>query len=82
MKESREDFVERKMKMWKMREEFINSMSDKELKAFIKGYMMGERTIFKRLSKMQGCGCGCGGGCSCGGSCNCDEKECNCGKEE
>lgn len=85
MKDEKDNFMEGKMKMWKMREELLNSMSEKELRAFIKGYMMGERKILKHLAS-SACGCqegSCGSGsCSCGNdSCGCGNKECNCGKE-
>jgi len=69
---------EKKMKMWKMKEEMLNSMSEKELRAFIKGSMMGQKTVLKQLSSMGGCQCGG----SCGGdSCGCGKEDCNCGKE-
>ena len=72
----KDEFFEKKMQMWKKRDELLNSMSEKELRAFIKGYMMAERTVFKHLRSMNGeCQ---GGGCQ---SCRCEEKECNCGKE-
>ena len=88
MKDEKDVFSEKKQQMWKRREELLNAMSDKELRAFIKGYMMAERMVFKQLNS--GCGCqggGCqGGSCqdgsSCKGeSCGCGEKNCNCGKE-
>ena len=78
MKDSKEGFSEMKMQMWKMKEEFLNSMNDKELRAFIKGYMMGERTVLKQLGSMGGCGCGCSEQAS---SCGCGKEECNCSKE-
>ncbi len=82
-----DEFLERKMKMWKMRDELLNSMTEKELKAFIKGYMMGERNILRHLKQTEGCQ---GGSCQCGncgeGSCKneagCQGKECNCGREQ
>jgi hypothetical protein len=82
MKDSNESYDENKMKMWKMKEEMLNSMSDKELRAFIKGYMMGQKAVMKQLSAMGGCGSG--GGCGCGGeqSCACGKEECDCGKEQ
>ncbi len=93
MKDEKEEFSEKKKEMWKRREALLNAMSDKELRAFIKGYMMAERMVFKQLNSAGGCGGGCqGGGCQCGGgcqegssckgeSCGCGEKNCNCGKE-
>ncbi len=84
MNDSKDGFSEKKMEMWKMREELLNSMSDKELRAFIKGYMMGQKMVMKQLSAMGGCGsgCGCGEESSCKGeSCGCGKEECNCGKE-
>jgi hypothetical protein len=83
MKDQKGEFFEKKMQMWKMREELLNSMSEKEIRAFLKGYMMGERTVFRQLKSM----CGCqGGSCqecsSCKSeSCGCGQKDCNCGKE-
>ncbi len=82
MNDNKEQFSEKKMQMWKMREELFNSMSDKELRAFIKGYMMAQRMVFKQLSS---CGChggSCHEGSSCKSeSCGCGNKDCNCGKE-
>lgn len=83
MKDSKDEFYERRMQMWKRREELLNSMSEKELRAFIKGYMMAERRVLRQLSSMRGCQCGscCREGSSCKGeSCGCGEKDCNCGK--
>jgi hypothetical protein len=71
---------EKKMQMWKMKEDLLNSMSDKELRAFIKGYMMGQRTVLKQLSSMGGCQCGGGSECK-GESCGCGKEGCDCGKE-
>jgi hypothetical protein len=84
MNDAKEEFGEKRMKMWKMKEELLNSMSDKELRAFIKGYMMAERMVFKQLNAMNGCGCS--GGCQTdssykGESCGCGNKDCGCGKE-
>jgi hypothetical protein len=83
MKDEKDEFSEKKRQMWKRREELLNSMSEKELRAFIKGYMMAERMAFKRLNSA--CGCqsgGCQEGSSCRSeSCGCGEKNCNCGKE-
>lgn len=83
MKDSKDEFLEKRMQMWKKREEMLNSMSEKELRAFIKGYMMGQRQVFKQLNSMCGCGGGCQEGCSSckGESCGCGNKDCNCGKE-
>ncbi len=85
MKEEKDEFYEKKMQMWKKREELLNAMGDKELRAFIKGYMMAERMVFKQLNAMNGCDCGsCQGcsSCSCKDeSCGCGNKDCNCGKE-
>ncbi len=67
--------MEGKMKMWKMQKEMLNSMGDKELRAFITGYMMAESKILKAMNSECGCGCGCGQECNCeDGSCKCDEK--------
>ena len=62
MKDEKDEFSEKKKQMWKRREELLNAMSDKELRAFIKGYMMAERMVFKQLNSAGGCGCQ-GGGC-------------------
>ncbi|MDE1833674.1 MAG: hypothetical protein KGH58_04630 [Candidatus Micrarchaeota archaeon] len=75
MKDEKDGFLERKMQIWKRKEEMLNSMGDKELRAFIKGYMMGQKAVFKNLDSASSCGCQCGSSCGCG------EKECNCGKE-
>jgi hypothetical protein len=72
MKDEHEDWQERRMKMWKMREEMLNSLSEKELRAFIKGYMMGERTVMRHLKSDHGCR---SSGCNCGGQCSCENKE-------
>ncbi len=81
MKGTKDEFYEKKMQMWKRREELLNSMSEKELRAFIKGYMMGQKMVFKQLSSECGCGGSCGGSSSCGSeSCQCGNKECNCEK--
>jgi hypothetical protein len=71
MANTKDEFLEKKMKMWKMKEEFLNSMNDKELRAFIKGYM---RMAFKKL-KMLHMMHGSHGGCECG------DKDCNCNRE-
>ncbi len=86
MENKKDEFHARKMEMWKKREELLNAMSEQELRAFIKGYMMGQKSIFKQLDSTNGCGggCGCGNGmnssCGCGSE-NCKGKECNCGNE-
>ncbi len=74
---------EKKMEMWKMKDEMLSAMGDKELRAFIKGYMMGQKAVLKQLSAMGGSDCG---GCGCnsdskGESCGCGKEDCNCGKE-
>ncbi|MDE1861266.1 MAG: hypothetical protein KGH72_06150 [Candidatus Micrarchaeota archaeon] len=83
MKGTNDDSSEDKMKMWKMKEEMLNSMTEKELRAFIKGYMMGQKSVLKQLSSMGGCSCGgCGSDSSCNSdSCGCGKEECNCGKD-
>ena len=93
MKDGKEEFHERRLEMLKKREEFLKSMDEKELRAFIKGYMMAERITFKRLKSVVGCSCdncceescressscGCG---SCGNSsCGCGQENCNCSKK-
>lgn len=81
MEGEKNEHFEMKMRMWKMKDEMLNAMSDKELRAFIKGYMMAEKMVFRQLQKMNESECGCGVD-SCGGeSGGCGEKECNCGKE-
>ncbi len=83
--EMKDEHFEKKMRMWKMREELLNSMDVKELRAFIKGYLMAESRR-RREMRMSGCGCGnCGcGGCNCGnsgsGNCECKGESCNCEK--
>ena len=57
MKDEHGESHEKKMRMWKMRDEMINSLNEKELKAFIKGYMMGERTALRCLRSIGGCNC-------------------------
>ncbi len=83
MKDMKDELYEKKMDMWKRREELLSAMSDKELRAFIKGYMMAERMVFKQLRSI--CGCqdgGCQGGSSCNsGQCGCEGKDCSCPKE-
>ncbi len=73
--------MEGKMKMWKMKKEMLDSMGEKELRAFINGYMMAESKMLKAMSSDSGCGCGCSGSCGCGSDCNCDcckDGSCNC----
>ena len=70
MKDEKGEFFERRMQMWKRREEMLNSMNEKELRAFIKGYMMAQRMAFRK-NRMHGCQCGC---CQGGSSCNCSGK--------
>ncbi len=80
MNEDRKELNKGKMEMWKKMEELLNSMDQKELKAFIRGYMLGERTAAK---KMRNDGCG-GGACVCSGAssaCGCGKEECRCGEE-
>jgi hypothetical protein len=79
MKDEISEFHAKKMEMWKRKEEMLNSMSEKELRAYIKGYMMGQRSVFKHLDMISGNGCGCG--CNGGQSCGCGGSSCNCGKE-
>ena len=70
---------ERKMEMWKKKEELLNAMNENELRAFIKGYMMGQKSIFKQIDSTNECGCG--GHCHEESSCRCGNNDCNCGKE-
>ncbi len=71
--------MECRMKMWKMRKEMLDSMSEKELRAFITGYMMAESKILRKLGSKCHCGSGCGSGCGCGSSgCNCKDSSCGC----
>lgn len=76
MDESKNTFFERKMEMMKKREEMMNAMDEKQLRAFIKGYMMGERMAFKQV-EMMSAGCDCDShGCSCGGGhCECEGRD-------
>lgn len=65
---------EMKMRMMKMRDDMLNAMDEKELRAFIKGYLMAQMQNKKRQGG--GGGCGCGGHCGCGGgegSCDCKQ---------
>ncbi len=83
--ESKNDRMDYKMKMWKMRKEMLDSMNEKELRAFITGYMLAESKILRKLdSKCHGgCSCGCGSGCDCdcGSKCNCKDGSCTCNGE-
>lgn len=78
MKEEGEHGHDFRMQRWKMREEMLNSMSEKELRAFIKGYMISEHTLLRHLNRRH---CQCGScserGSQCGGgSCSCGNEEC------
>ncbi len=77
MKGEMDEHFERRMLMWKKRDEMLNALSEKELRAFIKGYMMGEHMVFRKLRKMNQCQCGSCGSCGCG-----DNSSCNCDKEQ
>jgi hypothetical protein len=79
MKDEKEEFHARKIEMWKKREELLKSMDEKELRAFIKGYMMGQRSILKQMNSE--CGCTSGGCCREESSCGCGKEGCGCGKE-
>lgn len=77
--EGKDERMEYRMKMWRMREEKFNSMGEKELRAFITGYMTAESMLLRKLSKKHGCSCGQHGGeCGCGQECNCKGCSCNC----
>ncbi|MGC8479619.1 MAG: hypothetical protein ACP5M9_03050 [Candidatus Micrarchaeia archaeon] len=82
MEDKKEEFHAKNMEMWKKREELLKAMNEQELRAFIKGYMMGQRSISKQLDLANGCECN--GGCGCGGGCGCSkgmEQSCGCGNE-
>ncbi len=91
MKDVKEEH-EGKAEMFRRREELLKSMDEKELRAFIKGYMMAERMTFRRMKSVSSC-CSddCGGSCkessqcscgSCGScACSCDKDNCSCGRE-
>ncbi len=83
MKNESDASCEKRMQRWKMREEMLNAMSEKELRAFIKGYMMAEHTIFRRMTQMcSPSSCNCQECSSCKGeSCDCGDKECKGCKE-
>ena len=76
----------------KMKQEMLNAMDEKELRAFITGYMLGQKKVFKFLKSHSGCACGgsggCGGGCGggeaggCKGKSGCGREDCNCKKEQ
>ena len=73
MNKEQEESHGKKIEMWKKKEELLNAMSENELRAFIKGYMMGQKFIFKQMGS--GCECGCQEGSSCeGNECNCEKK--------
>ncbi len=85
MEDQKEKFHERRMEMRKKMEELLNTMDEKELRSFIKGYMLGEMKASKRMK--HGCGrgsCNCNNassGCGCEGGCG--KEGCNCrGREE
>jgi hypothetical protein len=64
-----------KEEMWRWKKEMLAAMGEKELHAFITGYMMAEKMVLKSMSSGRGCGCGCGPECSCkGGTCKCSDK--------
>ncbi len=71
--------MEGMMKMWKMRKEMLDSMGEKELRAFITGYIMAESKILRKLGSRHGCGCGCS--CGCGQGCDCKGGSCDCGNK-
>ncbi len=84
MKDEKDAYFEKRMQRWNIREEMLNSMGEKELRAFLRGYMMGERTVLKHLSaamESQCGGCGCGDSSCKGESCNCGDKDCKDCKE-
>ncbi len=56
--EARNERMEGRMKMWKMRKEMLDSMSEKELRAFINGYMMAESMMMRRMRPRHGGGWG------------------------
>jgi hypothetical protein len=85
MEDQKEKSPERRMEMRKKMEELLNTMDEKELRSFIKGYMLGEMKASKRMK--HGCGrgsCNCNNastGCGCEGCCG--KEGCNCrGREE
>lgn len=84
--EMKDEKIERKMKMWKMRKEMLDSMGEKELRAFITGYLMAEAKMLRKLIPSGSCGCGCGGGgcnCGCGSGCSCGcGSGCSCGCDQ
>ena len=79
--ESKNDSTDQKMKMWKMRKEMLDALGEKELRAFITGYMMAESKMMRKMGSKCSCGCTCCSGCSCGSSCNCKGDSCTCSKE-
>ena len=76
--EIKDEKIERKMAMWKMKKEMFDSMDEKELRAYITGYTMAEHMLLKKLLPKPECGCGCGCGCGGGQGCDCKEGQCNC----
>lgn len=74
--EDKGKFLDKRMEMWKRREEMLSKMDEKELRAFIKGYMMSQGMLLRMLKPKHKCneGCGCG-------NCNCVSGNCNCGAE-
>ncbi len=76
--EMKDEKMERKMAMWKMKKEMFDSMDEKELRAYITGYTMAEHMLLKKLLPKPECGCGCGCGCGGGQGCDCKEGQCNC----
>lgn len=74
------DKMDHKESRWQARKEMLEAMDEKELRAFILGYMMGQKLILKKMVQMNSSscesgGCNCGGGsCGCGGSCNCENE--------
>ncbi len=76
--EIKDEKMERKMAMWKMKKEMFDSMDEKELRAYITGYTMAEHMLLKKLLPKPECGCGCGCGCGGGQGCDCKEGQCNC----
>ena len=79
MNNEKAEFHAKKMEMWKKKEELLNAMNENELRAFIKGYMMGQKSIFKQMDISHECGCD--GHCNEELSCGCGNNDCNCKKE-
>ena len=57
MEQGKNEKMEGKMKMWKMKKEMLDSMGEKELRAFVT-HMMAESKMLKAMSSDSGCGCG------------------------